>query len=174
MYIEPSLLRSRNIVYAEILILKWEFPYSGDSSIRFADYSLIPRNEDFLRGNSENCTVFQQKDANSNDGFTQFRITARVAEFSEINVTIKGTRFGCGKQLFVSPLTLSESETWLGRWKSFKLAEITENNKTETCLYRLRFTSPINEIQVLRTSFCSEYLNWGICLIKLSIKSAGM
>ena len=147
---------------------------TGDHSFRFADDTLIPANPDFLKdASSDTCTAFQQNDLNSDHGFTQFRVNASIAEIGSINVIITGNGLECGRNLYVSPISSAESESWLGRWTRFKLEKTTENDNKQRCFFWFNSTGPVNEIQVIRTPLPSKDVNWEICHISIMIMPTG-
>ncbi|KAK2163669.1 hypothetical protein LSH36_75g02044 [Paralvinella palmiformis] len=102
---------------------KWKFHQSyskdedsGDISLLFT-YIVIGLNwrEPFINESAETCTTFSSESV-AIPRHTQFRIEVAddINDYAE--VTMIGTNLGCGHNLYVSPLSRSETEKWTGHW----------------------------------------------------------
>lgn len=70
--------------------------------IRFEERSLIPTEEESLRDDiSDMCARFQRRNTITIPQYTQFRVQKFAGHISDMNVTITGSRLGCGYNLYI-------------------------------------------------------------------------
>ena len=136
--------------------------------IRFAEDSLIPINETFIKDDSlDTCTSFQRRN-NAQLQHTHFRIRKRTDQMGDINVTIIGTKLGCGYNIYLTPLSLAQAKTWLGRWNTCTLLENSTDMGQEICSYLCMKPGFWRELQVLKVPRTVDELYWEVCYINVS------
>jgi len=146
----------------------------GELSIRFAEDSLIAINESIFEDASlDTCTEFQRRDINNELRHTHFRIRRFNGQIGDINVTITGTKLGCGYDIYVSSLSLDQSKTWLGRWTTCTLLEISTDMGKERCSYWCMEPGYWREVQVLKVPRTTEESYWEVCYINLTVIVSG-
>jgi len=146
----------------------------GKLSIRFAEDSLMPKNETLIKDSYlDTCTTFQRRDNRSILQHTHFRIRKFAGQVGTINVTITGRQMGCGDGLYVTPLTLAQSTTWLGRWITCTLLDLKHDLNQDRCYYYCNSPGYWKEIQVIKIPRTSEDYYWEICQINATELSAG-
>ena len=97
--------------------------------------------------------------------YTQFRIEVADNINDYANVTLIGTKLGCGHNLFVSPLSVAETEKWNGRWTTCPLKEALMYENKEKCLYECQCRGSCEEIQVMKYPKIIEESSWTVCRI---------
>jgi hypothetical protein len=143
---------------------------TGELSIRFASDSVIPTNESSITDDSvETCSDFQTRDNDTLLHNTHLRIVQGAGQVGDINVTITGGRLECRSNLYVTPLAIHQSHSWLGRWIRCTLLETSMDENRERCTYFCTSPGYWREIQVLKVD---EY-SWEICHINITAKLPG-
>ena len=146
----------------------------GEMLISFSDDSLVPTNETALKDPSnETCTTFQQSGLAGHFSCTHFRILAFAADVGSINVTITGSRLGCGRNLYVSPVSPAESESWLGHWKTCQFEATSDADNREKCSYWCSSPGHSQQIQVLNVPRDPDEFQWEVCQIDIVGNSPG-
>ena len=147
---------------------------TGELPIHFSEYSVTPINETFIKDDSlDTCTAFRKRDVNAELPPTHFRIRRFIDQIGDINVTITGTKLGCGYNIYVSSLSLDQSKTWLGRWTTCTLLEISTDMGKERCSYWCMEPGNWREVQVLRVPRTTEEYYWEVCNINFTGISFG-
>ena len=146
----------------------------GHLYIRFEDRSLISTNLEALTDNtSYTCTTFQRINNISISYYTQFRVQKSAGQIGDTNVTITGSKLGCGYNLYVTVLTTAQSTTWLGRWTGCTLLETIRYGNMESCSYWCKSPGYWKELQVLMIARTSEELDWELYNISITSHSTG-
>ena len=146
----------------------------GHLYIRFEDRSLRSTNLEALTDNtSDTCTTFQRINNISISYYTQFRVQKFAGQISDINVTIIGRQLGCGYNLYITPLTVEQSNTWQGIWTPCTLLETGSDDSKELCSYWCKSPGYWKELQVLKVARRPEELNWEFCDINITSNSTG-
>ena len=142
--------------------------------IRCYPEGLHPTNEHFLQDvHPETCSWFESGNTSKGQQYTQFRMEAFDADVGDINISITGSNLGCGHNLYVSSLSPDMSETWLGRWTSCQLVNISVNANRETCSFWCKSPGHAAEIQFLKFARSSEESHWEVCQINITASYPG-
>ena len=96
-----------------------------------------------------------------------------AGQIVDTNVTITGSKMGCGYNLYVTVLTTAQSTTWLGRWTGCTLLETIRYGNMESCSYWCKSPGYWKELQVLKVARRPEELNWEFCDINITSNSTG-
>jgi hypothetical protein len=84
-----------------------------------------------------------------------------------LNVTIRGENMGCGKNLYMSPISEAEQGSWTGKWGSCQLDQNQMDPQgKEWCSYSC--TCPeigCQEVQLVRKPMPGEDSTWSLCTL---------
>jgi hypothetical protein len=105
--------------------------------------------------------------------YTQFRVQKFAGQISDINVTIIGRQLGCGYNLYITPLTVEQSNTWQGIWTSCTLLETGSDDSKELCSYWCKSPGYWEELQVLKVPRTSDESDWELCHMNITSNSDG-
>ena len=103
--------------------------------------------------------------------FSTNRLQTLAGHIGDINVTITGSRLGCGYNLYMTLLTVAQSNTWQGRWSGCTLSEIGGDDNREVCSYWCRSSGYWEEIQVRKVPKSPEEVDWEPCHVSLAFNS---
>ncbi|KAK2167036.1 hypothetical protein LSH36_32g05073 [Paralvinella palmiformis] len=144
-------------------------PYSitANLQVRFEEHGIVPRDKTLLADDyPETCTVFTLDDYDrSIPRYTHFRIAVPNIAVDEVNLTLRGANLSCGHNLYVTPLSAAETETWTGRWTKCPLVESSVGEGNETCSYQCKCTGSCEEIQIIKIPLTTEESYWTMCHI---------
>ena len=142
--------------------------------IRFNGNGIIPTDVTFLADDLlETCTRFTLDARLSIPTHTQIRVHVPDSGVDELNVTLLGTNLGCGRDLYVSPLSADETEKWTGRWKMCPLLNTSLEDGKESCFYRCPCSGRCEEIQIIKVPLTANESSWSLCHLCLFYNITG-
>jgi hypothetical protein len=104
---------------------------------------------------------------------TKFRVQIPESDVNEVNITLRGTDLGCGKNLYVTPLRAAEAEKWTGKWSTCPVLDISVQGGQEVCKYNCQCEGGCEEIQVMKRPRSIQESSWTLCPICLVYQSKG-
>ena len=143
--------------------------FPGELYLLFEPYSIKPNDGNLITdGSKTTCAAFES----DTEKYTKFRFPVQDVQAEWVNVTLRGTDLGCGRNLYVTPLSAAETETWLGLWTLCKLENVTTDG--EKCLYLCHCKTGCKEIQVMKVPSNIQETAWTLCHICTQYPSKGM
>ena len=132
--------------------------------MRFDRRSIYPQNEAYLIDDYlDTCSVFAV------DGgvpkFTQFRVTVSDVAVDFVNLMVIGSSLQCGRNLYVTPLSATETMKWEGRWNICQLFQTSLDKGKESCYYRCKCSDNCADIQVMKVPLTLGERSWTLCHI---------
>jgi hypothetical protein len=134
----------------------------------FDEKGIFPDNVTFLAdGNPDTCHTFTVDDEVCVPKYSHLKVQIAVVVVDNVNVTLMGTNLGCGYNLYVTPLSLAETEKWTGQWSTCRLFETSIDGGTQNCFYQCKCSGNCKAIQILKWPRTVEESSWTLCHVCL-------
>ena len=118
--------------------------------IRFNPKVVIQEHDNLTDDYIETCISFDANQETMEKKDITFRFPVTADQLENINVTLIGTKLGCGRNMFVIPLTKPQTVLWTGIWRTCSLFEKFEIEGKESCTFHCPCLGGCEEIQVTR------------------------
>ena len=79
-----------------------------------------------------------------------------------------GSNLGCGRSLFVIPLTRPQTLDWTGIWRTCDLTSKYERGDKDLCHFLCHCLGGCEEIQIMKRPRKGEQRSWSLCDIAIA------
>ena len=144
----------------------YSIPVTCQLSVRFNPNQVKPEDGQF---STETCTRFVPDQNIQTEQYSTFRIDIPEERLDSVIVIVLGENIGCGYDLYVMPLTVTETANWSGLWMICPLLETTAaDGLNKRCVFRCECNGMCKKIQVCRRPHNYEETAWTLCSICLN------
>ena len=150
----------------------YSIPVTCQLSVRFNPNQVKPEDGQF---STETCTRFVPDQNIQTEQYSTFRIDIPEERLDSVIVIVLGENIGCAYDLYVMPLTVTETANWSGLWVICPLLETTAaDGLNKRCVFRCECNGMCKEIQVCRRPHNYEETAWTLCSICLNYTIKGV
>ena len=140
----------------------------GYGYIRFSPDYAINDVSNITDSSLTSCVEFHGSDYIPLKQFTTFRFRAIANHGDYINVTLVGKMLGCRYNLYVIPLSKTQTESWQGIWLACDLQSTSTVVDKDVCTFRCYCGGGCDEIQITKRPRKPEESKWSLCLINVT------
>ncbi|KAK2159424.1 hypothetical protein LSH36_153g00063 [Paralvinella palmiformis] len=138
-----------------------QYKIKDELAVSFNPKQIIPENNTLSK---DTCTRFVADNNSSKEQFSTFRIELAEDNVFFVNVSLQGLNMSGGNDLYVTPLTESQTRNWSGMWMTCHLARKSDGDGIK----RYTFSCPCYGICKLLEDLIILKRVLGICVMYVS------
>jgi len=166
-----SFLQSQfSYIAVSVIQITLSTPLSDELAVSFNPKQIIPENNTLSK---DTCTRFVADNNSSKEQFSTFRIELAEDNVFFVNVSLQGLNMSGGNDLYVTPLTESQTRNWSGMWMTCHLARKSDGDGIKRYTFSCPCYGICKAIQVIRRPHNFEESHWDLCHVCLSYNTTG-